>query len=133
MTFLQLLQTLEDRLGHVHLPLKPQAKALSELFEGCGLHHELTLALVRAVYTENQCRHLKDAVTVEACLRAVGPIHAAVSHADHTDIDTYRFSEAFVAAIQAAFGQGPRPRPARAPGLRGQILPFPVLRRRPSR
>ena len=133
MTFLQLLQSLEERLGHVHLPVRPQAASLQDLFEGCGLHHELTVALVRAIYIENRCQHLKDRVAGEACLRAIAPIHAAVAHADHTDVDTYRFSEGFLAAVQAVFEQRPGPRPAKPQGPRGRILPFPSMRRRAHR
>ena len=129
MTFLQLLQTLEERMGRIHWPLRSQAVTVHELFEGCGLHHELVLTLARAIYAENRCHHLKDRVTVEATLRAIGPIHAAVLHADHTDIDTYRFLESFVATIQAIFGQKPPPR--RVPPARkvGQVLLFPIRRR----
>ncbi|MDA8190360.1 hypothetical protein [Acidiferrobacter thiooxydans] len=130
MTFLQLLQALEQRLGHVHLPVRPQAAGLPDVFEGCGLHHELAVTLVRAIYTENRCRHVRDWVSAEACLRAVAPIHAAVAHADHTDIDTYRFSEGFLAAVQAVFEHKPRSRPPKSPEPRGQILSFPLARRR---
>ncbi|WP_297390338.1 hypothetical protein [Acidiferrobacter sp.] len=133
MTFLQLLQALEERLGHVHLPVRPQAARLPEVFEGCGLHHELAVMLVRAIYTENRCQHLRDRVSAEACLRAVAPIHAAVAHADHTDVDTYRFSEGFFAAVQAVFEQKPRARPPKAQEPRGQILSFPLMRRRAHR
>ncbi|MHB1513422.1 MAG: hypothetical protein ACYCTF_09100 [Acidiferrobacter sp.] len=133
MTFLQLLQSLEERLGHIHLPVRPQATGLQDLFEGCGLHHELTVALVRAIYTENHCRHIKDGVVAEASFKAVTPIHAAVAHAERTDIDTYRFSEGFLAALQTAFEQKPHPRPVRPQAPRGQVLPFPTLRRRAHR
>ncbi|MHB8253255.1 MAG: hypothetical protein ACYDEV_06040 [Acidiferrobacter sp.] len=128
MTFLQLLQILEERLGRLHLPLKPGATNIHELFEGCGLHHELTLTLVRAIYTGNRCHHLKDQVAAEPSLRAIAPIHAAVLHADHTDIDTFRFLQAFVAAVQSVFGQQPRPRPIKPQVEFGRVLPFPVRR-----
>lgn len=133
MTFLQLLQSLEERLGHVHLPVRPQAAGLQDIFEGCGLHHELIVALVRAIYVENHCRHIKDRVQADASLKAVTPIHGAVARADHTDIDTYRFSEGFLTALQAVFEQKPHPRPVRPQAPRGQVLPFPVLRRRAQR
>lgn len=129
MTFLQLLQTLEERMGRIHWPLRSQAASVHELFEGCGLHHELVLTLARAIYTENHCHHLKDRVTIEATLRAIGPIHAAVLHADHTDIDTYRFLESFVATVQAVFGQKPPPRRVRSDRKVGQVLLFPIRRR----
>lgn len=132
-TFLQLLQALEDRLGHIHLPLQAKAKTLPELFEECGLHHELTLTLVRAIYMENRCAHLKDTVAAEPTLRAIAPIHAAVLHADHTDIDTYRFLEAFLAAVQAILDRHPKPRPARSGGQRGLLLHFPLIRTRQVR
>lgn len=129
MTFLQLLQTLEERMGRIHWPLRARAASVHELFEGCGLHHELVLTLARAIYVENRCHHLKDRVTVEATLRAIGPIHAAVLHADHTDIDTYRFLESFVATVQGLFGQQPPPRRVRPDTKPGQVLLFPVRRR----
>lgn len=132
-TFLQLLQGLEDRLGHIHVPLQAKAKSFPELFEGCGLHHDLTQALVRAMYAENRCRHLKDTVAAEACLRAIAPIHAAVLQADHTDIDTYRFLEAFVGAVQAVLGRPPKPRPAKTRAPQGLILRFPLMRTRQAR
>ena len=133
MTFLQLLQALEQRLGHVHLPIQPRAARLPEVFDGCGLHHELAVTLVRAIYRENRCRHVRDRVSVEACLRAVAPIHAAVAHADHTDVDTYRFSEGFLAAVQAVFEQKPGARPPKVREPRGQLLSFPLTRRRAHR
>jgi len=129
MTFLQLLQALEERLGHVQLPLRSKAASVHEIFEGCGLHHELALTLVRAIYTKNRCHHLKDEVMAETSLRAIAPIHAAVLQAQHTDIDTYRFLETFVANVQAVFGQEPGPRPIKPEAKRGCIVPFPVHRR----
>ncbi|WP_298134775.1 hypothetical protein [Acidiferrobacter sp.] len=133
MTFLQLLQALEERLGRVHLPVRPQAARLSDLFEGCGLHHELAVTLARAIYAENGCRHVRDRVSADACLRAIAPIHAAVAQAEHTDVDTYRFSEGFLAAVQAVFEQRPQPRPTKAAKPSGQVLPFSLMRRRMPR
>ena len=133
MTFLQLLQALEERLGRVHLPVRSQAARLPDIFEGCGLHHELAVRLVRAIYTENRCRHVRDRVSADASLRAITPIHTAVAHADHTDIDTYRFSAGFLATVQAVFEQEPRPRPPKAQEPRGQVLLFRLMRRRAHR
>lgn len=132
-TFLQLLQALEDHLGHIHLPLRAKAKTLPELFDECGLHHELTLTLVRAIYAENRCAHLKDTVSAEPTLRAIAPIRTVVLHADHTDIDTYHFLEAFLVAVQAIFDRHPKPRPAKPEGQRGLLLRFPLMRSRPVR
>lgn len=129
MNFLQLLQTLEERLGHIHLPLRPRATSIHELFEGCGLHHELMVTLVRAIYTENHCHHIKDKVTVEASLRAIAPIRTAILHADHTDVDTYRFLETLVSHIHIVFGQNPSPRRAKPESEPGQILRFPLRHR----
>ncbi|HUW97454.1 MAG TPA: hypothetical protein VMV40_01240 [Acidiferrobacter sp.] len=129
MTFLQLLQALEERLGRIHLPLRPKAASIHEIFEGCGLHHELALMLVRAIYTKNRCCHLHDKVAAETSLSAIAPIHTAVLRARHTDIDTYRFLETFTTHMQAAFGPQLRPHVAKSEVPLGRVVPFPLRRR----
>lgn len=125
MTYLELLRLLEERLGRLHVPLRANASTVHELFDGCALHHELMTALVRAVYTGNRCHHVKDRVTPDKTLQAIGPIRTAILNADDTDIDTYRFVEAFFAEVQKGFGQH-QPKPhRRLPQAGGQIIAFP--------
>ena len=125
MTYLELLHLLEERLGRLHMPLRTKAATVHELFDGCALHHELMTTLVRAVYAANRCHHVKDRITAEKTLEAISPIRAAILGAEDTDIDTYRFVEAFVAEVQKAFGQSQvRPRRHPAPA-RGEVIAFP--------
>lgn len=136
MTYLELLRALEERLGRLHMPLRTHTPTVHELFDGCALHHELMVALVRAVYTGNHCQHVRDRITAEATLEAIAPIRAAILHADNTDIDTYRFVEAFLGAVQDSIGRRPAPRPVRT-AARGKVIAFRTrrrlrLRRRPS-
>ncbi len=124
MTYLELLCLLEERLGRLHMPLRANAATVHDLFDGCALHHELMTAFVRAVYAGNRCHHIKDRVTAEKTLQAIGPIRTAILCADDTDIDTYRFVEAFVTEVQKGFGEH-QPRRRRLPAPGGEVIPFP--------
>lgn len=126
MTYLQLLTALEHRLGRLHVPLRPGGATVHDLFEGCALHHELVLQLVRAIYSENRCHHIRDIVTAEVSLQALIPIQARVLQSEHTDIDTYHFLQTFITTVQDIFGNPPKHRPSKV--THGQILFFPTKR-----
>ncbi len=84
---------------------------------------------MRALYAGNRCHHLKSPVTVQASLRAIGPIHAEILQSAHTDIDTYRFLETFIAHMLAVFGEPPKARPRKSPPHPARVIAFPVRRR----
>ncbi len=103
MTFIELMQFLEDRLGHHQMPLNARAVQLNDLFTSCALHHELTKEIVAAIYKSNDCRKLQDCVNPEKTLMSLVPIRLKVIQSTHTDIDTFHFIENFCASTDDYF------------------------------
>ncbi len=103
MTFRQLMQYLERRLGYHQLPLNPAATGLRDLIESSPVHPELVSQLVHAIYRENRCRGLDDPVGRLATLEALGPIRLKWLRAAGTDIDTHHLLETLCEVLDEAF------------------------------
>lgn len=117
MTFLELMQILERRLGYQHLPLNAAARGIKDIFDGSAVHHELMTKLVRAFFAANRCQRLSDPVSHAATFNALGPLRLETLRAGSTDVCTYRFLEELCRALDRAFADGS---PAsRAPKSRG--------------
>lgn len=107
MTYLELLQALEHRLGYQHLPLNPHASTLKNLFESSPVHHELMHGLAQALYQRNTCCKLEDAVTREHCFEAIGLVRRAALKAAGTDVDAYHLLEDICHALDEIFPVSP--------------------------
>lgn len=106
MTFLELLQALEHRLGYQHVPLNPRATTLKQIFEGSPVHHELMHRVVQALYQANSCRRLGDAVRKDACFTAIAPVRQETLKTPSTDVDAYRLLDELCHALDDAFSSG---------------------------
>lgn len=103
MNFKELVERLADEIGYLQVPLNTRAHQVNNLLEGCALHHELMLRLMRAIYRHNGCHKLVDSVTRAATLDAVAPIRLDVLRSPKTDIDTKRLIDDFCLAITRIF------------------------------
>lgn len=103
MNFREFMQQLEKHLGYHQIPLNPAARGIKDIFEGSPLHHDLVTRLVKAIYTENHCRHLGDAVTREASFNALSPIRLETLRSTSTDVDLFHLVEEFGVAIEKIF------------------------------
>jgi hypothetical protein len=106
MTFLELLQHLEQRLGNQHLPLNPKATEFKKIFEGSPVHHDLMRGLVEAIYVANGCRQLTDTVDKEICFSAIGPLRRDTLKTATADVDVYRLLDEFCHALSDIFSDG---------------------------
>ena len=112
MTFLQLLQHLEQQLGHHQVPLHPGARTVYELMAGGALHHELMKQVSLALFKQNKCQKLSDPVTAATSLAALVPIRLHILRAQETDIDLFHFIEALCVAVDGYFRSHEQPSPA---------------------
>jgi hypothetical protein len=103
MNFKELIACLADEIGYHQVPLNTRAHQVNELLEGCALHHDLMLHLLRAIYRHNGCHKLIDGVTRTATLDAVAPIRLDVLRSPKTDIDTKRLIDDFCLAVSRIF------------------------------
>jgi len=103
MNFLELMQTLERRLGYQHLPLNASARGIKDILDGSAVHHELMTRLLRAIFAANRCQRLTDPVTHAATFNALGPLRLETLRAGSTDVCTYRFLEELCRALDRAF------------------------------
>ncbi len=103
MTFLQLLQALEQQLGYHQLPLNPMAEDFIELFESSPVHVTLISEIVRAIYKQNKCQKFSDTVTLDATNAALVPIRNKLHQAADMDIDVFGFMEELCHAVSNAF------------------------------
>lgn len=113
MNFLELMRTLETRLGYQHLPLNPSARGIKDIFDSSAVHHELMTRLVRAIFAANRCQRLTDAVTHSATFNALGPLRLETLRSGTTDVCTYRFLEELCRALDGAFADVSVPRAAK--------------------
>ncbi len=109
MNFLELMQTLEERLGYQHLPLNPSARGIKDILDGSAVHHELMIRLVRAIFTANRCQRLADPVTHAATFNALGPLRLETLRSGSTDVCTYRFLEELCRTLDRAFADDAMP------------------------
>lgn len=129
MTFLELLQALEHRLGYQHLPLNPRASSLKDLLESSPVHHDLVHRLVRAIYQHNSCRKLSDDVTRELCFAAIGPVRQEALKTSNTDIDAYHLLEDLCRAVDEIFNAGTAARDTEEKRS-AEVIPLDSARRR---
>lgn len=109
MNFKEFMQQLEMHLGYHQIPLNPAACGIKDIFEGSPLHHHLVTRLIKAIYTQNRCRHFGDPVTREATFSALGPIRLETLRSTSTDIDLFHLIEDFGAAIETIFTSNTAP------------------------
>jgi hypothetical protein len=103
MTYIELLQALEQRLGYQHLPLNPHASNMKNLFDSTPVHHELMQRLVQALFRNNECRLLTDAVACNVCFEAVGMVRQETLKTATTDVDAYRLLDDLSEALIEIF------------------------------
>jgi hypothetical protein len=109
MNYLELLQALEQRIGYQHLPVNPRASTLKRIFEGSPVHHELMYRIVHALYYNNGCHLLTDAVDREACFEAIGPVRQEALRLPTTDVDASRLLDDLCLAMDEIFATGHAP------------------------
>ena len=109
MNFKELALHLENHIGYHQIPINPAATGTKDLFESCPLHHELMTELMRAIFEENGCRALTDAVGRKRTYKAIAPIRVQVLRSAKTDIDKFHLIESFCGAIEQAFGDAESP------------------------
>lgn len=133
MTFRQLMQYLEQTLGHHQVPINEHAASLRDLFDSCALHHDLTLDLSKEIYRANRCHHLSGRITRAATLEALAPIRLKVLRASNTDVDTASYIEEACAAVSNYFDQqapeSERPH-ATTPRSSAEVIPLSSFRSR---
>lgn len=106
MLFKQLVQNLEDRLGHHQVPTNARAKALTDILGSCAVHHDFLTTVLRAIYKSNRCQKIDDTVARAPTLAAIEPLRLAVLRDPHTDIDLYRFMEDLCAQTEMLLRDG---------------------------
>jgi hypothetical protein len=139
MTFLELVQELEHRLGSHQLPLRRRARGLSDLIDDGALHPDLMRRLLRELYVANRCRQLADPVSQTITLDVLGSIRFEVLESPSSDIDLCRTIEEFCAAVTALFAEHGKPvEPADQPKPSGgnggaRVIPLDAARVRRGR
>ena len=103
MTFLELVQAVEHGLGSHQLPLRSDARGLTDLVDASALHPDLMRRLLGAVFAANHCRRLTDPVERSATLDALGSIRCEILEAPASDIDVCRSLDEFCAVVTARF------------------------------
>lgn len=128
MKFLQLIQYLEQHIGHHQFPLRAGTTSYRQMVDSCALHYELVTRVVSAVYSANNCRHLHDTVMLDTTFEALAPIRRDLMNSPRTDVDSYRLIEDIGEAVARGFAREARAAPRRA--IRpSAIIPFPIPRR----
>ncbi|OGI38479.1 MAG: hypothetical protein A2140_10270 [Candidatus Muproteobacteria bacterium RBG_16_62_13] len=105
MTFLELVQTLEQHLGSHQLPLRPHARGLADLIDDGALHPDLMRRLLRDLYVANRCRRLADPVSQTITLDVLGSIRFEILESPSSDIDLCRTIEEFCTAVTTLFAE----------------------------
>jgi len=124
MTYIELLQALEQRLGYQHLPLNARASNMKNLFDSTPVHHELMQRLVQGLYRNNACRVLTDTVKRDACFDAVITVRQETLKNGTTDVDAYRLLDDLFQVLGELFPVLPEPTEAEAKRT-ADVLPFP--------
>lgn len=106
MLFKQLVQHLEERLGHHQVPMNARAKNLSDILGGCAVHHDFLTTVLRAIHKANRCQKIDDTIARAPTLAAIEPLRLAVLRNPHTDIDLYRFMEELCVEIEMLLRDG---------------------------
>lgn len=106
MTFRQLIEHLEIRLGYHQMPVDAHAEGPQNLFENCPLHDDLTKQLVRGIYKRNRCQRLGDPVYQDKTESVLTEIRNCVRQEKRTDIDRHNFIEDYCQAVHEFFTVG---------------------------
>lgn len=131
MTFKELLEYLEERLGYHQMPLNRAATSIKDIFECSPVHPELMTSVVRAIYAENGCRSLNDTVERLVTLDALGPIRLARLRAASTDVDEHNLIEELCVILNEAFTEDAEPGRRTPVPAAAEVIPLaPYLRRR---
>lgn len=124
MNFKDLMQQLETRLGYHQIPLNPAARGIKNIFENSPLHHDLVTRLVKAIFSENKCQRLEDAVARDATFRALSPIRLEALRSNSTDIDLFRLVDDLCLEVERIF--------AIEPEVQGTEIALSAVRAKPS-
>jgi len=103
MTFIELMQRLEQMLGYHQWPVDPDARELRDVFDNSPVNGELAIRIMRELYKGNHCQKLDDAVTLEQCDQTLIPIRLKLVRSQTTDIDAYQFMEQMCHAVHKAW------------------------------
>ena len=132
MTYVELLQALEQRLGYQHMPLDPRVSTMKNLFESTPVHHELMQRLVQAIYRSNGCHAVTDPVNRDACFDAIGTVRQETLKTSTTDVDAYRLLDDLCLAVDDIFRIAPEPVTA-GQKRTAEVVPFNGNHRRRAR
>lgn len=138
MTFMQLIEYLENQLGYHQIPVDPHAQGLQDLFESCPLHDRLTKQLARGIFKANRCQRLNDPVYQDKTEIVLTEIRKCVRHEKHTDIDRFNYIEDFCQGAHEFFTDGSALENETKPGsadtpVNAQIIDFDRYRLRKLR
>lgn len=106
MKFLDLLKQLEHRLGYHCLPVNPNAKELSEIFDNTPVHGDLTIRVVHEIYKINGCQKLTDVVDHAKTNSALIPVRLGILRSQKTDVDAFLFMDDLCHAVKDILLQG---------------------------
>lgn len=128
--FRTLLLALENRLGTCHVLVNRQAKEPATILLETGVHDALFKTLVRAIYRNNRCYHVRAAVSEPATLEALLKQRVKVLENPATDWATVQFLDRVDEAVRGSFAarraqSAPRAAAARPATVSAQVLAFP--------
>lgn len=105
MTFIELLNFLEDRLGYHQFPVNVQAKDLAQVFDSSATHHDFAVKLVHEIYKANHCQNLRSPIDQAKVEQVLVRLRADVLDGKKTDIDLYHFIEDICVVVYEFFNQ----------------------------
>ena len=112
-----LLIHLENRLGTCKLLVSRAAKEPADLLLPTGVLDRLVREMVRAIYKNNRCYHIRARVTETESLRALAPFLESLADDPQHDLETARLTFDLHAAVKDYFGGGSGARPDAAHGV----------------
>lgn len=105
-TYRGLLIHLENRLGTCKLLVSRAAKEPADLLLPTGVLDRLVREMVRAIYKNNRCYHIRAEVTEKASLRALAPFLESLADDPQHDLETARLTFDLHAAVKDYFSGG---------------------------
>jgi len=105
MTFIELLNFLEDRLGYHQFPVNVQAKDLAQVFDSSAIHHDFAVKLVHEIYKANHCQNLRSPIDQDKVEEVLVRLRADALDGKKTDIDLYHFIEDICVVVYEFFTQ----------------------------
>jgi len=105
-TFIELMQKLEQELGYHQWPVNPVARELRDIFDNSPVNGELAIKVMRGLYKSNGCQKPADDVSLDRCNDALVPIRLELIRSKQTDIDAVHFINSLCHAVDGAWRGG---------------------------